>query len=78
MSGASSTGAMEGRGIRLPGCDVEISAMGLGAWAWGDRSTWGMNGYDRSYDRETIGQAFQRSVEKGVSFLDTAEGYGSG
>jgi len=78
MSGASSAGSSEEQGICLPGCDVEISPMGLGTWAWGDRSTWGMDGYDRSYDRETIRDAYQRSVEKGVTFLDTAEGYGSG
>ena len=64
--------------IRLPGCDVEIPPMGLGTWSWGDRSTWGMNGYDRSYDRETIREAYQRSVETGVTFLDTAEAYGNG
>jgi len=78
MSGANSTAFGGEQGIRLPGCDVEISPMGLGTWAWGDRSTWGMNGYDPSYDRETIRQAYQRSVERGVTFLDTAEGYGSG
>lgn len=78
MGGASSAGSSSEKGVRLPGCDLEISPMGLGTWAWGDRSTWGMNGYDRSYDRETIREAYQRSVEKGVTFLDTAEGYGGG
>ena len=78
MSDPSSAGFSGELGICLPGCDVEISPMGLGTWAWGDRSTWGMDGYDRSYDRETIREAYQRSVEEGVSFLDTAEGYGSG
>jgi aryl-alcohol dehydrogenase-like predicted oxidoreductase len=64
--------------IPLPGCDVELPVMGLGTWAWGDKSTWGMNGYDRSYNLETIRQAYERSVAAGISFLDTAEGYGHG
>jgi aryl-alcohol dehydrogenase-like predicted oxidoreductase len=78
MSDASSASTSSEEEIRLPGCDVEIPPMGLGTWAWGDRRTWGMDGYDHSYDRETIREAYQRSVEKGVTFLDTAEAYGSG
>src|SRR5215468_2358349 len=64
--------------ITLPGCDVSIPRLGLGTWAWGDRSTWGMNGYDRSYDFETIRAAYARSVAAGVTLLDTAEMYGNG
>jgi len=52
--------------------------MGLGTWAWGDKSTWGMNDYDRSYGFETIRDAYRASVAGGVTFLDTAEGYGNG
>ncbi len=65
-------------GIPLRGCDVELPVMGLGTWAWGDKSTWGMDGYDRSYNFDTIGEAYQSSVAAGVTFLDTAEGYGNG
>ncbi len=65
---------------RLPiaGSDVELPVMGLGTWAWGDRATWGMNDYDRSYNFETIRQAYATSVAAGVTLLDTAEGYGNG
>jgi len=66
------------RPIPLPGCDVSISVMGLGTWAWGDRSTWGMNGYDRTYDFETIRAAYERTVTAGITLLDTAEMYGDG
>jgi aryl-alcohol dehydrogenase-like predicted oxidoreductase len=52
--------------------------MGLGTWAWGDRTTWGMDGYDRSYGIETIRAAYQRSIAAGCTFLDTAEMYGDG
>jgi aryl-alcohol dehydrogenase-like predicted oxidoreductase len=64
--------------IALPGCDVSLSVMGLGTWAWGDQSTWGMNGYDRSYDFETIRAAYARTVSAGIRLLDTAEMYGNG
>ena len=37
-----------------------------------------MNGYDRSYNFDTIREAYQRSVAAGITFLDTAEGYGNG
>jgi len=66
------------RPIPLPGCDVSISVMGLGTWAWGDRSTWGMNGYDRTYDFETIRAAYERTIAAGITLLDTAEMYGDG
>jgi aryl-alcohol dehydrogenase-like predicted oxidoreductase len=64
--------------IPLPGCDVALSPMGLGTWAWGDKSTWGMNGYDRSYDFDTIRAAYERTVGAGIRLLDTAEMYGDG
>jgi len=64
--------------ISLPGSDVKIPVMGLGTWAWGDRSTWGMNGYDRSFDFDTIRAAYERSIRAGVTLLDTAEMYGDG
>src|SRR5436853_565437 len=64
--------------ITLPGSDVRLPPMGLGTWAWGDTSTWGMNGYDASYGLETIREAYQRSVACGVTFFDTAEAYGEG
>src|SRR5437870_912229 len=63
---------------RLAGTDVDIPAMGLGTWAWGDKSTWGMNGYDTSYNVDSIREAYQRSIAAGITLLDTAEMYGSG
>ena len=65
-------------GIALPNCDVRLPRMGIGTWAWGDTSTWGMNGYDGSYNRDTIREAFRRSIAGGVTLLDTAEMYGGG
>jgi aryl-alcohol dehydrogenase-like predicted oxidoreductase len=64
--------------IPLRGCDVALSPMGLGTWAWGDRATWGMNGYDQSYNLDTIRGAFARAAAAGITLLDTAEMYGDG
>ena len=55
-----------------------MPVMGLGTWAWGDRSTWGMDGYDPSYGFDTIRGAYERAIAAGVTLLDTAEVYGNG
>lgn len=49
--------------------------MGLGAWAWGDRTFWN---YGRDYGEEEIAAAFRVSLEAGVTLVDTAEIYGNG
>lgn len=65
-------------GLLLSGSNITIPRLGLGTWAWGDSSTWGMNGYDRSYNFSTIQEAYETSISLGVTLLDTAEGYGRG
>jgi aryl-alcohol dehydrogenase-like predicted oxidoreductase len=50
----------------------------VGTWAWGDKGTWGMGGYDSSYSEATIRDAWDASIEAGVVLFDTAEIYGSG
>jgi aryl-alcohol dehydrogenase-like predicted oxidoreductase len=52
--------------------------MGVGTWAWGDRATWGMGGYDTELGLDTIREAWQASIDAGVTFFDTAEVYGKG
>ncbi len=49
--------------------------MGLGAWQWGDRMVWG---YGQTHTDEDIRKAFDVSLSLGISFIDTAEIYGSG
>ena len=78
MTTASDTSKTIDASIALRGCDVQLPVMGLGTWAWGDTSTWGMNAYDRSYNFDTIRDAYRTSVASGITFLDTAEGYGNG
>jgi aryl-alcohol dehydrogenase-like predicted oxidoreductase len=62
----------------LAGTDVTVSSLGVGTWAWGDRSTWGMGGYDADLTRDSIREAWNASIDGGVTLFDTAEVYGGG
>jgi aryl-alcohol dehydrogenase-like predicted oxidoreductase len=62
----------------LAGSDVAVPPLGVGTWAWGDKGTWGMGGYDSSYSEATIREAWEACIEAGVTLFDTAEVYGGG
>ncbi len=62
----------------LAGSDVTVPALGVGTWAWGDKSTWGMDGYDTNLTRDSIREAWEASIDAGVTLFDTAEIYGRG
>jgi aryl-alcohol dehydrogenase-like predicted oxidoreductase len=62
----------------LAGSDVQIPALGVGTWAWGDKAVWGMGGYDDKVTRDTIREAWEASIDAGATFFDTAEVYGRG
>lgn len=62
----------------LAGSDVVIPPLGVGTWAWGDRATWGMGGYDANLTRASIEEAWESSIASGVTLFDTAEVYGGG
>jgi aryl-alcohol dehydrogenase-like predicted oxidoreductase len=64
--------------IELAGTDVAIPPLGVGTWAWGDKGTWGMGGYDQSLTEASIREAWEASIEAGVVLFDTAEIYGGG
>ncbi|MGH9078656.1 MAG: aldo/keto reductase [Acidimicrobiales bacterium] len=64
--------------LTLAGSDVSIPLLGVGTWAWGDRSTWGMGGYDAELGRASILEAWDASIDGGASLFDTAEVYGRG
>jgi aryl-alcohol dehydrogenase-like predicted oxidoreductase len=53
---------------------IKVSAIGLGTWQWGSRE-WG---WGRQYGRADVLAAFQKALELGVNFIDTAEVYGRG
>ena len=63
------------RPVRLGGSEVEVSPLGTGTWAWGDRLTWG---YGRDYDEGDCRGAFAASLGAGLTLFDTAELYGWG
>lgn len=69
---------METETTTLPGCATPFAPMGVGTWAWGDRSTWGMGGYDESLTEATIAGAWEASLGAGLTLFDTAEVYGKG
>jgi aryl-alcohol dehydrogenase-like predicted oxidoreductase len=64
--------------ITLAGLDRAIAPLGLGTWAWGDRATWGMGGYDADLTEERIAEAWAATLDAGVALIDTAEVYGKG
>jgi aryl-alcohol dehydrogenase-like predicted oxidoreductase len=78
MTDAAGPAAEPADRIRLQGSDISIPALGVGTWAWGDKGTWGMGGYDSSYSEATIREAWAAAIEAGVVLFDTAEIYGSG
>ncbi len=64
--------------ITLAGSNVEATPLGVGTWAWGDKTTWGMGGYDADLSEGTIAEAWEACLAEGVTFFDTAEVYGKG
>jgi len=53
---------------------TKISAVGLGTWQWGSRE-WG---WGRGYGKKDVLEAFQKALDLGINFIDTAEIYGMG
>jgi len=64
--------------VTFPGSVVPTAPLGVGTWAWGDKGTWGMGGYDTDLSEATIAEAWATSIEAGVTLFDTAEVYGGG
>ena len=59
--------------IPLGQTGLHISALGIGAWQWGDRFFWG---YGQSYTDADLQAAFAETLSAGINFIDTAEIYG--
>eukprot|EP00897_Mesotaenium_endlicherianum_P008951 jgi/Mesen1/8084/ME000434S07327 len=53
---------------------MDVSPMGLGTWAWGNKLLWG---YNTSMDPE-LQRVFDLVVSRGVNLFDTADSYGTG
>jgi aryl-alcohol dehydrogenase-like predicted oxidoreductase len=52
-----------------------VTALGIGAWSWGDRLFWD---YGKSYGMIEVEEAFKATINAGITFFDTAEIYGLG
>lgn len=58
---------------RTLGCtDIEVSTISMGCWAIVGGSTWGPQ------DEKDALEAMRAALDQGVTFFDTAEGYGGG
>ena len=56
--------------------DLSVSAVGVGAWAWGDRSGYWGSDWKSQTDKNL--DAYRALLRGGVDFVDTAEVYGFG
>jgi aryl-alcohol dehydrogenase-like predicted oxidoreductase len=61
--------------VSLGRTDLRVTPLGIGAWAWGDRMTWG---YRQGYGEADLREAFRVCLNAGIDFFDTAESYGGG
>lgn len=61
--------------IKLGSNGSTVTALGVGTWAWGDTLFWA---YGKDFGAKDVAEAFQSSVDAGITFFDTAEVYGFG
>jgi aryl-alcohol dehydrogenase-like predicted oxidoreductase len=61
--------------VKLGNTDIDISPIGVGTWAWGDRFMWS---YGKTHTDADIAAAFDAALALGINFFDTAEVYGLG
>ncbi|MBX3049323.1 MAG: aldo/keto reductase [Anaerolineales bacterium] len=61
--------------IRLGADGPEVSAIGVGCWAWGDEPYWSSG---QRYSSADVAAAYQTSLNAGLNFFDTAELYALG
>jgi aryl-alcohol dehydrogenase-like predicted oxidoreductase len=60
---------------RLGASGLTVSAQGVGTMSWGPSSLWG---YGKTHTEDDVRSAYQSSVDAGIDFFDTAEGYAHG
>jgi aryl-alcohol dehydrogenase-like predicted oxidoreductase len=63
------------RRVTLGRSSVELTALGVGTWSWGERRFWG---YERDFGPRDVVDAFSATVDAGIDWFDTAEVYGHG
>lgn len=61
--------------VNLGATGIQVSPLGIGTWAWGDKVFWQ---YGQDHSDADIEAAYQTSLAYGINFFDTAEVYGLG
>jgi len=61
--------------VRLGHSSLEVAALGVGCWAWGDSRYWH---YGEDHGPRDVVDAFDACVTAGLDLFDTAEAYGAG
>ncbi len=61
--------------VRLGHSPLEVTPLGVGCWAWGDREYWR---YEEDHGPRDVVAAFDACLEAGLDLFDTAEAYGWG
>jgi aryl-alcohol dehydrogenase-like predicted oxidoreductase len=51
-----------------------VPALGIGTMSWGER----LMGYGKTHTRQDVNEAYRACLDAGLTFFDTAEGYGFG
>ncbi|CAN0863320.1 Uncharacterized oxidoreductase At1g06690, chloroplastic [Linum grandiflorum] len=75
-SGDLASSTVEDDKVKLGGSDLKVTKLGIGAWSWGDTSYWNNFEWDDRKLKDARA-AFNTSIDSGITFIDTAEVYGS-
>ena len=59
---------------KLGASELVVPALGIGTMSWGER----MMGYGKTHTRDDVMGAYRACLDAGLTFFDTAEGYGMG
>ncbi|XP_050229760.1 uncharacterized oxidoreductase At1g06690, chloroplastic [Mercurialis annua] len=62
--------------VNLGGSELKVTKLGIGAWSWGDTSYWNNFQWDDKKVKAAK-SAFDASIDRGITFFDTAEVYGA-
>lgn len=61
--------------LSLGNTSITVPAVGVGTWQWGDGAYWN---YGQTHNRNDCNEAFEVSLDEGLTLFDTAEVYGFG
>ena len=61
--------------MHLGTTSMEVDALGIGTWSWGDKGDWG---FGTSYTEGDLREAFRYITSTGTKLFDTAEKYAEG